>query len=375
MQTDLRGDYIGFSFGGVHSSSLGIVRVSDGSRYTQNLLPSFSDRTANVAGGNGVYYFGTDYSQNQISLSIAFDCVEETQICDMRRLFAPDGTLKELWFDELPYKYVMAKVGTAPRLKYIVFDEIHLETGANNEIKQVKKRVYKGEGTIQFNVFSPFARSRIKYEKDMYEKQKGITSFEPGVDYYYLTSDSDSESQKFVKTTKETPTEGVGYYILKDEFKNKDEWLPSANLLVRKGSYDAPDDGTVLVYNPGDMATPCKIYFTKADFKTLENIQLQTANPEEVIFSLSFQKDKGLSENDNSNYVCIDSKTCLVEEVTRAGEESNYTYTSTGTLYNRYITSGNFFSIPIEPGGGTTQSILATSANIADIKYDYLYYT
>jgi hypothetical protein len=33
-------DYIGFSFNGVHSSELGIVRTSEGSRFNENLLPT-----------------------------------------------------------------------------------------------------------------------------------------------------------------------------------------------------------------------------------------------------------------------------------------------------------------------------------------------
>jgi hypothetical protein len=35
----VKGDYIGFTFNGVHSSELGLVRVSNGSRYETDLLP------------------------------------------------------------------------------------------------------------------------------------------------------------------------------------------------------------------------------------------------------------------------------------------------------------------------------------------------
>jgi hypothetical protein len=38
-------DYIGFTFNGVHSSDLGIMRVSDGSRYNDSLLPTIQDKT------------------------------------------------------------------------------------------------------------------------------------------------------------------------------------------------------------------------------------------------------------------------------------------------------------------------------------------
>jgi hypothetical protein len=36
----LKGDFIGFSYNGKHSSDLGIVRTSNGSRFDENLLPT-----------------------------------------------------------------------------------------------------------------------------------------------------------------------------------------------------------------------------------------------------------------------------------------------------------------------------------------------
>jgi hypothetical protein len=33
-------DYIGFTFNGVHSDTLGIKRTSEGSRFNENLLPT-----------------------------------------------------------------------------------------------------------------------------------------------------------------------------------------------------------------------------------------------------------------------------------------------------------------------------------------------
>ena len=62
MGTGLSGDFIGFSLDGKHSSSLGIVRVSDGSRYNENLLPTMADKTTQVGGADETYYFGTDYT-------------------------------------------------------------------------------------------------------------------------------------------------------------------------------------------------------------------------------------------------------------------------------------------------------------------------
>ena len=142
-------DYIGFTYGDKHSSQLGIVRVSDGSRFNENLLPTIQDKTVQIPGGDGAYYFGSYYTQKQISISFAFDDLTEEEIAALRRHFG-DKKIHDLIFDETPYKAYQAKVTGTATLKYLVFDE-----GQGN------KRIYKGEGTIQFTCYSPFARCTI----------------------------------------------------------------------------------------------------------------------------------------------------------------------------------------------------------------------
>ena len=138
-------DYIGFTYNGFHSSSLGIKRVSDGSRFNENLLPTIQDKTVQVPGGDGTYYYGSYYTQKQFNIPFAFDSLTEEQLAQLKRIFG-DKNVHDLIFDETPYKIYRAKVTGTATLKYIPFAE-----GETN-------RVYKGEGTIQFTCYYPFAR-------------------------------------------------------------------------------------------------------------------------------------------------------------------------------------------------------------------------
>jgi hypothetical protein len=61
-----------------------------------------------------------------------------------------DKQIHDLIFDETPYKVYSAKVTGTATIKYIPFAE-----GDTN-------RLYKGEGTIQFTCYYPFARCRFK---------------------------------------------------------------------------------------------------------------------------------------------------------------------------------------------------------------------
>ena len=70
------GDFTGFTFGGVSSSSLGITRVSSGDRYNEDLHPEIKDITAEVPGADGEYYFGSTYGPKKIDIEIAFLCAQ-----------------------------------------------------------------------------------------------------------------------------------------------------------------------------------------------------------------------------------------------------------------------------------------------------------
>lgn len=51
-----QGDFISFTYNGVHSTELGIVRVNVSNRYNDALLPTFQDKTVQVPGSNGTYF-------------------------------------------------------------------------------------------------------------------------------------------------------------------------------------------------------------------------------------------------------------------------------------------------------------------------------
>ena len=145
MSERLKGDYMGFTYNGKHSSEFGIVRVSDGSRFNENLLPTMQDKTVQVPGGDGTYYFGSYYTQRQFAVNFAFDALTEQQIAELKRHFGDKG-IHGLIFDETPYKVWSAKVTGTATIKHIPFDEGNTH------------RLYKGEGTIQFTCYYPFAR-------------------------------------------------------------------------------------------------------------------------------------------------------------------------------------------------------------------------
>ena len=360
-------DFFGFSFNGHHSSELGIVRVSDGSRYNDTILPSFQDKTIAVPGGDGTYFFGSNYTNRPFTISIAFDKLTEAQFRKLRQVFNGKD-VGDLIFDEAPYKAYTVKVQSSPQLKYICFDEESVNSttssvgyiNSNGNIvyndREVTnlQRLYKGEGTIQFIGYKPYAHSVYKY----------LSSY--------------------------TNT-------------NKNEWKDSTGMLSTQGSYDviSTNTTTVKVYNPGDVETDFCAYVPIGAGSNITKIELKSES-NTILNGLYFSNVSLISNNDsllriNSqsnlvegceiNFVESQDSSFLPEKVYYefAGDDM-YTetsdtiknpqktyyeriYVTTGNLYNKFISSGDFFKIPIG-----TFNLVVTGTKFIDLDYSYLYY-
>ena len=300
MAIALKGDFIGFSFNEHRSESLGIVRVSDGSRYNEDLVPTTQDKTVQVPGGDGFYYFGSDYTQRQFSINIAFDELTEKQFRELQQVFGTKE-LGKLIFDERPYKYYMVK-SSKPQLKYICF-------GKDGE------RIYKGEGTLTFTAYYPFAKSVFKFLNEYNDK-------------------------------------------------NKDEWKEASGMKAEKGTYDTvSDNGSISVYNAGDLETDFILKFDlPVDNTSISDIKI-TLSKENVGKVEAFLDLKGFSKKNTDTGFQINTKTNLIEGFNAEG--------LTGTLYNENITQGDFFKIPPREEG---YQISVTGATPIEIMYDYIYY-
>ena len=68
----LKGDFIGFQYGDYHSSNLEIMRVSDGSRYIEELTPVISDKIIEKSGNDGTYFFNSYYTQKPFDISFVY---------------------------------------------------------------------------------------------------------------------------------------------------------------------------------------------------------------------------------------------------------------------------------------------------------------
>lgn len=288
-------DFCGFQFNGVHSSDLNIVRVSNGSRYSEDLVPAFQDKTAQIEGGDGTLYWESFYSNRPFNIQIAFDSISEEDFRKLRQVFN-GKVVGELIFDETPYKAYTVKVQSPPQLNYICFD------------KPEGGRVYKGEGTISFIAYYPYAKSIKKY---------------------------------------------LNLY-LDEDYPNKEEWAGASGMLEEQGSYDGTGT-TILLYNAGDIETDWQAFYTMEAATSLTSIYLDEGNGQMAFSGIT-------SKSQNDVYIRINSRTNLIEGCDLSKQP-------TGTLYNEFITAGDFFKIPLGE-----HEFSSGSTPCAEIRYNYLYY-
>lgn len=349
----IKGDFLGFTFDGVHSSELGITRISDGSRYTENLLPTIQDKTVQVPGSDGTYYHGSFYTQKAFNFPIAFDSLTEEQLRKIKVLFA-DKKIHSLIFDELPYKIYKVKTIGTPNLKYICFDEKDKYRERYNDpnffsmtkedlygigMPSINTRIYKGEGQLNFIAYNPYAKSRFKYINEYNVKN---------IPEWSMSSISDRNSI----------------------YDNLYDWVDSTRMINSNSSkiindikyrIDEVQSSGVLVYNAGDIDTD---FILKIKFSGVFN-GLILGNVNENYLELNkfslFSGDAGIQ---------INTKLNLVEGIDAEGKV-------TGTLYNKFLKNGDFFKIKVTETPELIPFIWTASApqNFeGSIEYVYLYY-
>lgn len=393
---NFQGDWLGFTYNGVHSSTYNIVRTSSGSnRFEKDLLPPQEERKASIVGKDGQYFFKSNYQPMNIKISFAYDNLTETQIRAMRQWLG-DKNQHNLIMDEEPYKQYFVKVTGTPKLSYIAFDNA-----------DKTKRIYKGEGDIEFIAYEPFAK-HVHKTIDSYatatittwagctttqinytdltpidaQLKVGNSIFVPG----YGTSiirELGVNSIIIAPALSSAPPSDIDIKIFTSQFI---QWKEVSGLLTEAElttGYDIFDltTGIANIYNPGDMESP----FIITDFIVLDNTPgtYQTFN-HLIDGNIVNQIVLDMGQLTQNAHYRLDSKLRLLVGYTNGVIDNS-------KVYNNAIIAGDFFNLKTRnslfdssaekaqtvvasPAPGGSNCITIIKQNNLDITYDYLYY-
>lgn len=378
-----RGSWLGFTYNGIHSSTLGITRTISG-RFNKNLIPTTKDTTANIEGVDGMVYWGTKYTKRDIAVPFAFQGMSEAQLLALR-YFSQARAIHDLIFDESPYKVYSAKITGQAITKYLAFED-----GA--------KRYYNGEGSLTFTCYFPYARSRYAWQEDYTaenipewqgDDEVYATLKDCGNIYYDFDTQQDVDGALSNQTTEgfewvapnslildwsdtsgydATMNSGIFLYedemMLKAPYRNFDEWIEASRIPSREeyGKYNESSH-TWKTYNAGDVVMPIRIWFNIL-WKSVQNPLSATItcnNSTLEITNLSRKQDSSsFGVYGPDKWVVIDMYNARAEGYNEEGQ-------ATGRLYNEFI-SGQYFMIPL----GEQTIYITEKPDKIDFNYLYL---
>ena len=439
----LNGDFLGFTFiinGKPYTSQeLGITRVSDGDRYNEPLIPEIEDKTIEIPGLDGTYFYGSDFKTRNFSIKIAFDSMTEENFRTMRQIFGYKHT-GELIFNEWPYKKYLVKVASPPELEYVCFDEQEREilpesaTGVRVVDRRTvsvdvpyEKTITVKEGIIEvvpflerpatitveydgreLSVDAPEEEREVFYDAETGELGIYIDGIEDGTELTVIIrftlpgteiqitretikpyGDYTGEKQRIYKG--EGTIEFIAYYpfakmVTKfaDEYdnENKNEWLSVSGLKnstwFDNGDVDKYVDGVINVYNPGDVETGFKLFIPFDANGTIPTFTLTYKDQVLNISEITRKEEDVIVEGNTepgSIGVQINTNNGLIEGIWKRSDQNNQgindMFVTSGQIYNECAT-GEFFKI--QPSNQKQQIGITIDPGNIEIYYDYLYF-
>ena len=404
------GDFTGFKFGNKHSSDLGIIRVSNGDRYDEQLHPEVKDITAEIPGLDGEYYFGSNYGTKTIDLDIAFDHITEEQFREIRRLFSSRKP-QELIFDERPYKKYLAKIESPVELSYICFDEPKrdLDTERNGVRRDREKDKYEDK-SFSSSITIPAGQTiRYELEKTFKEETLEVSGVEYILENNIVTfiNESEEDIETTISYTYEvfvpgwetvTPWKYEGIErVYKGEGKisfacrfpfaksvmkslkqdeESEEWAISSGILSAEDyqEFDIYNDGIIKVYNPGDIKTGFRLYLPAAVAQSGVTINYKPDGLNNlaslIIKPVTLKKG---SDGVTDMGVLIDTTNEIIAGVAKL--TTDHIITTSGNIYNEYIEAGYFFKLETNSSKNDGSILEITNgAEGIEIFYDYLYF-
>lgn len=163
---------------------------------------------------------------------------------------------------------------------------------------------------------------------------------------------------------------------LDNAYPNTSEWYDSTRLLSAfsgvslRENVSLSSGAAYFIYNPGDLPTDVKIIINSAAVPSNLSVCLYKRTQVNGGRSSSNQTDgdSELGRLEFSNLtINSDDKQIVIDTAKNLVYGTNYTGTKSGRLYNKYISSGDFFKLPV-----TQTPDIAKSSNLLDY-CDYIW--
>ena len=161
--------FISFSFGSkknangdeipVYIEDFNLIATISGDRLERTGYSEFEDLTSDYEVLDGHFYWGTHYTNHELTFDLATDAITQRELDNFLHWFQP-GKVRELILSEHPNRAVQARVSAAPELHLLPFEQQTIKKIAGQDYK-TSTTLYKGEITLTFIMEEPYWYSKI----------------------------------------------------------------------------------------------------------------------------------------------------------------------------------------------------------------------
>ena len=154
-----------FIFDGVDCADLGVYAITNGSTYTTNLAPAFSDKKTTVTAYDGQYYYGTQITGQKFTLNMFAENLSYQELSKLKSWLNPRHIGKIIFSDQ-PFKYYYVKPTSVGALANIPLTDV--QTPASSILGDFMEGnlVYVGKFTVTFETVGSAYGYGLGYFRD-----------------------------------------------------------------------------------------------------------------------------------------------------------------------------------------------------------------
>ena len=143
----------------IYIEDFNLIATINGDRLERSGYSTFEDLTSEYEVLDGHFYWGTHYTNHELTFDLATDAMTQNELDRFLHWFQP-GKTRELILSEHPNRAIQARVSTAPELHLLPFEESTIKKIGDQEYK-TSTTLYKGEITLTFVMEEPYWYSKI----------------------------------------------------------------------------------------------------------------------------------------------------------------------------------------------------------------------
>ena len=150
--------FISFSYGGKVIEDFNLIAYTTGEGIERQLYGNFEDITETYDVIDGQFYWGTHFTDNELSLDLVTDSIDDRVLDDFKEWFKP-GVTRELILAEHPNRAIMARIAEPPTFSLMPFEKKVSTKIGGQTYTGISVTEYKGTIQIKFVADDPFCHT------------------------------------------------------------------------------------------------------------------------------------------------------------------------------------------------------------------------